>query len=591
MKVKKLTLLLFFILNVTILSAQNGINTNYVYTGTGSGRNQHAADNNAIQDLIDKIAGSYSAAYNGLDEYLLDDPANKSVSSVVIGTYINYVESVSEREILADTQRPMIARTIQSDAIEQMFSLRKEKMYDMLSSAAKAEQSAKIDDALRYYNWAYYLLLSLPGWNTISDKGVKLIVLIPSRIEEILDQLTFAKQKTDTDGLALEITFKGKPVTSIDYKCLNGKNWSDIYSGKDGRGVVYFRSKVPDVIQIKCECNYIEEAHIDRDVAPLVDVFCGPIINGDIKKIENDVVGSLISEYDYLTEMNDNIERDTLPLLSSQESLPYRIRIEKVMSAIESGKFSSVDDLFTLNGLDVFNKLINYGKARIVDDNISLKFASFYDDVICRSVPMNFSFKNNNRQFVENVCFTFNSDTLIDRISFGLDQRAVDDILSHKAWSVYARKILTEFLENYKTAYALKRLDYLRNIFDDDAYIIIGKVSNNPSQTADAGQRYISNQYVQQYHKSKDEYMDQLERCFKSNEFINIRFAQNDIEKAGKGGEVYGIQIKQDYYSTNYGDTGYLFLMVDLNDPLLPVIKVRVWMPERNPDFKGLANF
>ena len=85
--------------------------------------------------------------------------------------------------------------------------------------------------------------------------------------------------------------------------------------------------------------------------------------------------------------------------------------------------------------------------------------------------------------------------------------------------------------------------------------------------------------------------MEQLERCFESNEFINIRFAENDIVKAGKGGEIYGIQIKQDYYSSNYGDTGYLFLMVDLNDPKQPIITVRVWMPERDPDFSGLPDF
>ena len=85
------------------------------------------------------------------------------------------------------------------------------------------------------------------------------------------------------------------------------------------------------------------------------------------------------------------------------------------------------------------------------------------------------------------------------------------------------------------------------------------------------------------------QYLRNLERCFDSNEYINIRFANNDIVKAGVGGEVYGIQIKQDYYSTNYGDTGYLFLMVDLNDPKKPIIKVRSWQPERDPNF-GLVD-
>ena len=579
------------------MNAQNDIISMNTYIGTGSGRNQHAADNNAIQDLIHKIAEGYSSVFSGLDDYLLNDPVNQSISSVVISTYNNYIETGSEREVLNDSPRSSVTRTMRADAIEQMFSMRKEKMYDMLKSAVKAEKSAKIDDALRYYNWAYYLLLSLPGWNTIAENGEKLIDMIPSRVDEILDKMSFAKRQYDSKSVILDVTYKSKPVTSVDYKYYDGKDWSNIYSAKDGVGVLDFRSKIPDEIQVKCECNFIEEAHIDRDVYSLVDVFCGLVSKNDIKAVDN--VSNIVSDMSYNNNLgeidflltNDYLERDTLPLLTDQESLPYKKRIAKVIAAIESGKYSSVDNLFSLNGLDIYNKLISYGKARIVDDRLSIKYTSLYGDVICRSVPMIFSFKNNNRQFVENVCFVFNSDTLIDRVSFGLDQRAEDDILSHKSWSEYARKILTEFLENYKTAYALKRIDYLRQIFDDDAYIIVGKVSQRPSQTDDAGQKYISNQYVQRYRKSKDEYMDQLERCFNSNEFINIRFAENDIEKAGKGGEVYGIQIKQDYYSTNYGDSGYLFLMVDLNDPQLPVIKVRVWMPERDPNFKGLPNF
>ena len=52
-----------------------------------------------------------------------------------------------------------------------------------------------------------------------------------------------------------------------------------------------------------------------------------------------------------------------------------------------------------------------------------------------------------------------------------------------------------------------------------------------------------------------------------------------------KGGELYCIQIKQDYYSSNYGDSGYLFLMVDLNRPDAPIIKVRTWQTQPDPDF------
>ncbi len=86
--------------------------------------------------------------------------------------------------------------------------------------------------------------------------------------------------------------------------------------------------------------------------------------------------------------------------------------------------------------------------------------------------------------------------------------------------------------------------------------------------------------------------MPNLRPCLSSNEFVNIRFANNTIRKAS-GGDIYGIQIKQDYFSTNYGDTGYLFLLIDMTDSIAPKIQVRTWQPEKNPDgsIYGLSDF
>ena len=84
---------------------------------------------------------------------------------------------------------------------------------------------------------------------------------------------------------------------------------------------------------------------------------------------------------------------------------------------------------------------------------------------------------------------------------------------------------------------------------------------------------------------TKDEYPKRLEACFKRNEFINIHFADNRVRKLGKGGESYAIEIAQDYYSSTYGDKGYLMLMVDINDPERPLIKLRTWQPEKDPQF------
>jgi hypothetical protein len=226
-----------------------------------------------------------------------------------------------------------------------------------------------------------------------------------------------------------------------------------------------------------------------------------------------------------------------------------------------------------------------YGNARVINTNDCI-FYQFGEDVIARSIQMSFSFKNGiRRNFVEDVVFTFNKDGKIDCIAFGLDEKAKNDILNKGKWTPEARQTLIGFLETYKTAYALKRIDYLRTIFDDDAVIIVGHVANKMvSVSGDNGKTMRNQKYITTNRYTKDQYLRNLERCFRSNEFINIRFANNDVRKA-KGEEEYGIQIKQDYYSATYGDEGYLYIQVDLEDRKQPIIKVRTWQPEPDPKF------
>ena len=70
---------------------------------------------------------------------------------------------------------------------------------------------------------------------------------------------------------------------------------------------------------------------------------------------------------------------------------------------------------------------------------------------------------------------------------------------------------------------------------------------------------------------------------FTNNDYVNIRFLDTDFAQHNSGIELYGIRVKQEYTSSNYGDMGYLFLMVDLREDL-PVIHVRTWEPETTGD-------
>lgn len=589
-------------------------------SGEGFGRSLREADNDALKSLISKISISVHSDFSSVEEEVVTSDgvdANSAVRSV-IQTYSQATLQNTERIIVKQEPNAEVFRYVKRSDVNKIFESRKNKVLDMMASAQKAESKGKIDDALRYYYWGYCLLQSLPNANAVTNEaGNVLVHWIPDQIDDILDDIRFVKENVDDIFVELKVLYKGEPVTSLDYTYFDGMNWSNIYSARDGRGILEMRPGAStDNLQVKCEYEYFGESHIDKEIAQVVEVMRGRVFRGATCRVFNELPQDLAVNTDKASEtavieqkVMVEIETDadagqnallasaagvkpkaTLTLLTADEAKPYAETMDKVMAAIRTGKYDTVKDQFSEDGIDMFNKLVSYGKGRIVGTP-DPTYMAIGDEVVCRSIPINFSFNNNNRQFVENITFTFNADKKIDCLAFGLDEKAADDILHHVAWGEYARKILTEFLENYKTAYSLKRLDYLRQVFDDNAVIITGKVVTRPEGGDDSGRRYLNNKYVQLTRQSKEQYLRNLERCFESNEFINIRFAENDIVKAGVGGEVYGIQIKQDYYSSNYGDTGYLFLMVDLNDPKQPIIKVRVWQPERDPDFKGLPNF
>jgi hypothetical protein len=186
--------------------------------------------------------------------------------------------------------------------------------------------------------------------------------------------------------------------------------------------------------------------------------------------------------------------------------LPYQPRINRVVAAIRSKNYAGVQQMFTLETFENFNRLANMGKA-IVIGNPQIK-AFFSDgDVMCRPVPMMFAFANNNRKFSEDVVFHFNVDTLISNITFGLNKESINSITSNPKYAVKDQMTIINFLENYKTAFALKRIDYLESIFADDALIIVGKyVKVAPN----ADSPYKNNKMVIFNKKDKQTYIKDL---------------------------------------------------------------------------------
>ena len=595
-------------------SASEIKNSKEYLSGEGTGETLKAADNAALNDLLSKISvnvqGSFSTVEN---EVVSNGKVDASAATkMVVNTYSQATLTNTNRIVVSNEPDAHVVRYVKRSEIERIFAGRKNKVLDLVGLAYKAEKAAKIDDALRNYYWALCMLKSLQYENEVKwtdNEGAEHILSswIPQQINSILGGVSVAKAGLDGNDLLLYFTYGGKPLQSLDFTYFDGVDWSSICSVRDGRGMAEMRpGQVPDNLSIKCEYAYEGQSHIDKEIETVMGVMKGTSFRKAYLQL-NTGAGAGAAQASSATAAGaagsgspSTFAAAVASLGASSSALSnpaafkasglkavdnvgeYDKIMGKITDAIKSRNYASVQSLFTPAGWTTFKQLIDYGTARLYGTP-KYTYVGYGDKVICRGLPMNFSFKANRRRFMEEVTFMFNANRKIDNVAFGLGEQAEQDILMKGDWSDLARVALMNFLEDYKTAFALKDINYLESVFDDNAVIVVGKELRR-LKNQDTGVQLNEKTYKYATY-TKEQYLKNLRYSFRSQEFINIRFANNDVIKLGKGGEIYGIQIKQDYYSSSYGDTGYLFLMVDLNDPEKPIIKVRTWQPERDPNF------
>ena len=532
---------------------------NYIW-GEGRNTTDSKANQGALNDLISKISVTVQSETN-LDMQQVNDGDkidSKTAMEAVIKTYA--AGSLNNCRTIWITHEPeaYVVRYIHKDELDKVFQEREDRILSYVYTAQNAERECRIDDALRNYYWALCLLKSLqhPNAVKIDQDGIKqtLTVWIPEQINSILVNIKTAIAKVEDNVVDLMITYKGKPVTSLDFRFMDGMNYSFVNSAKDGLSQIDLHPGTPvDKLQIRYEYEFAGQMRQDRELEMVAEVFnptpfpkATVVINGPKKK----EMKAVQEQFEETVKAMGVAEHAT----AMQQSQDFAQIVGKIITAIKSKSYGSVQNYFTEDGYDMFTRLINYGTATIL------------------GTPN----------------LNFDASKKIESIAFGLDKAARDDIFNRDAagWTDSIRMVIATFLENYKTAFALKRADYIKSIFDDDAIIIVGHVIKKAQKSAE-NDKYLDNEMVKHTRLSKQEYIRNVERNFKSNQFINIRFTDNDVKKMGVGADTYGIQIHQDYYSSNYSDTGYLFLMVDLNDIDQPCIKVRTWQPKRDPNINS----
>ena len=600
---KKLTILFLIVfMSFLVLSYSQSINHiknsgKYLY-GLGESEIYEQADKLALNDLISQISVNVEGTFKitRRDSNFVYNENAESVITTYSSTILNNALRIEEEK----RGIYKVVRYMPKVELSEIFQKRERTILEYAKEGIRSEFKFQIADALRNFYWANILLRSHPKYNSLKffNEGDSLLlnVFLPNKINDIFSNINievvvqsyFPKDKYAKYTLGLK--YNNEPIQSLDYTFKNKNSWSGTISASGGLACIEYYgddAKGNKDVSIRIEYMYRDKTFFDKDVQSVfssdLDLpyfsSCEKITRfKKVKKTKDVGKVSIISINEPDTRVKKNIHDNFKELINS---------IEQKSTTLNT-------DFFTPEGLEVYNKLIKYGNAVPLMHDNDLKIVKVNDEIIVRSIPMKFTFSKN-RHFIENVVFILNKNEKITDINFSLSQVAINDILSkEERFATQEEKFfLIRFMENYKTAYCLKRIDYLQKVFDEDALIIVGSVLKKRKSFKDSYYTNLSDTVIKFLKLTKVEYINRLNRIFSSNEFINVHFEDNIVEKARNDMSIYGIQIAQHYTSETYADKGYLFLLIDLRDTLNPIIHVRTWQPKKNKDgsIYGLKDF
>lgn len=572
-------------------------NSNYIW-GEGNGTTMSDAEGEALRQMSVQISVSvYNSSY---DEESNDNSVQKAVLQSVSSAKFTNVQM----RVLEEEPNAKVFCFMPRSEVKKMFEKRANHIVNMVDAGKTAESRMMIDEALRNYYWALVLAKTTPEPVEIefNDKKGEATSLLPIKIKSVLAMINASvKEIQDDKNIILDFTYNGKPVSSLNFKYNDGQSIVGPIVARDGIGEASMASIPADgKLHLTYELRFRNEVDpTDSDIAGAFNAGILPNINSSVAiAIKNNskkkAAAPMLASAEILAAQPTNDKR-SIAMQNADNTDDLQQAVLAVEAAISSNNPKSAFNYFTPEGYTLFaNLMAKNGKVTLVGKAQSHNFIIADGYIIGRATNIKRQFRNG-KTFMEKLVYRFNPESRkIESVAFALTQRAENDIMNAAAsWPEVSRWAILNFMEDYQTAFALKRIDYINSIFSDDALIITGtilKKLNNAERAFDrsksldlGGPKDIAYSQL-----SKTEYIDRLRKIFSTREYVHLQFEDNvtrmidlpAINGINKGA-AFGIEIKQRYESTGYSDDGYLTMVFDTRGKL-PIIHVRLWQPDKN---------
>lgn len=602
MKLFKRALTLAILVIFTMYSHAQSIdeikkNSNYIW-GEGNGTTMSDAEGEALRQMSVQISVSvYNSSY---DEESNDNSVQKAVLQSVSSAKFTNVQM----RVLEEEPNAKVFCFMSRSEVKKMFEKRANHIVNMVDAGKTAEGRMMIDEALRNYYWALVLAKTTPEPVEIefNDKKGEATSLLPIKIKSVLAMINASVDEIqDGKNLILGFTYNGKPVSSLNFKYNDGQSIVGPIVARDGIGEASMALIPADgKLHLTYELRFRNEVDpTDSDIAGAFNAGILPNINSSVAiAIKNNskkkAAAPVLASAEMLAAQPTNDKR-SIAMQNADNTDDLQKAVLAVEAAISSNNPKSAFNYFTPEGYTLFaNLMAKNGKVTLVGKAQSHNFIIADGYIIGRATNIKRQFRNG-KAFMEKLVYRFNPESRkIESVAFALTQRAENDIMNAAAsWPEVSRWAILNFMEDYQTAFALKRTDYINSIFSDDALIITGtilKKLNNAERAFDrsksldlGGPKDIAYSQL-----SKTEYIDRLRKIFSTREYVHLQFEDNvtrmidlpAINGINKGA-AFGIEIKQRYESTGYSDDGYLTMVFDTRGKL-PIIHVRLWQPDKN---------
>ncbi|WP_455051276.1 hypothetical protein [Leyella stercorea] len=556
------------------------------------------AEGEALRQMSVQISVSvYNSSY---DEESNDNSVQKAVLQSVSSAKFTNVQM----RVLEEEPNAKVFCFMSRSEVKKMFEKRANHIVNMVDAGKTAESRMMIDEALRNYYWALVLAKTTPEPVEIefNDKKGEATSLLPIKIKSVLAMINASVDEIqDGKDLILGFTYNGKPVSSLNFKYNDGQSIVGPIVARDGIGEASMASIPADgKLHLTYELRFRNEVDpTDSDIAGAFNAGILPNINSSVAiAIKNNskkkAAAPVLASAEMLAAQPTNDKR-SIAMQNADNTDDLQQAVLAVEAAISSNNPKSAFSYFTPEGYTLFaNLMAKNGKVTLVGKAQSHNFIIADGYIIGRATNIKRQFRNG-KAFMEKLVYRFNPESRkIESVAFALTQRAENDIMNAAAsWPEVSRWAILNFMEDYQTAFALKRTDYINSIFSDDALIITGtilKKLNNAERAFDrsksldlGGPKDIAYSQL-----SKTEYIDRLRKIFSTREYVHLQFEDNvtrmidlpAINGINKGA-AFGIEIKQRYESTGYSDDGYLTMVFDTRGKL-PIIHVRLWQPDKN---------